>query len=394
MKKLVLLLAAVALPALAKPPAPPPAPTFGVSGPWTKIADAGWGNDPTYGDGHNIVASGNEIYVAFSSDDTYWSTDLYIWVARSLDGGVTWEHNALVAHSPTVEWNGAGLAIGPDPTNPGGRRLHVVWGDIAPGSDGNANIMYSYAPLDPQLGAFSAPVALNGAIQAAAYSRNIAADPLGGVHVVFGGWDPTTYTGGNYYSRSADGGTTFAEVATYFGTDGNYPAIAADAAGDVFVAHKVYPAVAYYRRLAGEAAFRGPVIISGIFDDEPNVAAFDANHVYISGSVSGGSGVASTANGGLNPSDWTVHQVTTTSAWSPKVACDATGAVGLAWLTTGPVVYFSRSMNGGATWSTPGAAFTFRGGDDVRDVNLTFDASGKALLDIARNSTIAFTKEK
>ena len=396
------LIAALALSALAGLPTAALAirGAFGVEGPWTKIGDAGVGNDPTFGSGHNIVASGNEIYVVYSSDEYGWncaigaSCDRQVWLATSFDGGVTFERNTLVSRSQSYGWNGAQLAIGPNLANPGGRRLHVVWGDNT-----MSEILYSSAPLDPQLGFFSAPVVLSGGVPAQDYARSIAADAVGGVHVVFEGWTDV------HYSRSVDGGATFTELGTPLPSvsDGQDPAIAADAAGDVFVVARQYPGLAYWRRLAGEATWTGPVQVNGICTDEPSIAAFDANTVYLSGLLQPGAGipaVASTVQGGLTSMDWTVATVGAGQCYGDvkPIAVDGTGAVGVAWIANDPItrartVNFSRSTTQGASWSAPLPAFTL-GNADSRDVNLAFDPAGKALLDLSRDWAIIFTKER
>ena len=70
------------------------------------------------------------------------------------------------------------------------------------------------------------------------------------------------------------------------------------------------------------------------------------------------------------------------------VAVDGAGAVGVAWLaynaSYSPTIYFSRSTNAGSTWTAPAPALTFKSGDDVRDANLTFSPTGKALLDVSK----------
>lgn len=103
--------------------------TFGITAQKTKIGDAD--GHPTYGPGqHNVVSDGNEVYTAYTNKNVI--GEIEVCIGKSLDGGLKWERNEVIAHSIKIASDGASIAVGPDPLNPPGKIIHVAWGENDP----------------------------------------------------------------------------------------------------------------------------------------------------------------------------------------------------------------------------------------------------------------------
>jgi hypothetical protein len=150
----------------------------------------------------------------------------------------------------------------------------------------------------------------------------IAVEPSDNIHIVW--YDDTP---GNYeifYKKSTDKGITWSKSQrlTWTLTDSWSPCIAVDSAGN--------PYVVWHEYMSGNA------------------------EVYFKKSTDGGA-------------TWTMNKrVTWNAGWSiaPKIAVDSSGGLHLVWSDFSPgnyEVFYARSTNGGATWST-GKRLTWNAG--------------------------------
>jgi len=354
-----------------------------------KIADAGGPGGPTDGFGHNIVTSGSDVLVAFTVADVT-HAEAQISLAWSHDGGSTWRQSVLVSRSPAYNPNGAAVAIGPDPLVQGGQRVHVVWGQVGTPS----SILYAHAPLSAtSLGPFSAPVVVSGTLNCDSGLHEIVADGSGNVHMAFAAEVPNVY-----YTRSSDGGETFAEVGTLIAS-GDYPGLAIDAAGDVALAfNRSDGAAALALRLAGGSW--GPVLAVPGINPPGSVRILDANHVWIASTPIGNSSAAVVVSSTDGGTSWTTAVVANERPSSGSLAVNPAGALSFAWLFFDPAnnwvpsIRASRSIDGAHTWSAPATAMSFTSDDDVKLVNTGIDSTGMLLIDATVNQTVALTREK
>ncbi len=387
--------------------AAPPAPTFGLSVARTKIGDSF--GDTLYGGGqHGLARVGSQLYVTYTVPEG--PGIVAVRLGRSLDGGLTWLSSPVVVRNtfisaywaPISEY-GAPLAIGPDPAGAGYYRVHVIysyWDQVNPSS-----IYYTYATLNSatgSLGAFSSPVAISGQACAGSGEIGIAADGTGGVHVAYVGTaDGCSGTAsGILYSHSTDYGASFAEAGVLVAPNGRFPALAADAAGDVFLAYAMNTSSGAYvaRRPAGAPAFGAPVLATSTGGAEVSIACADGNRVYLawvydSQVMQTTYHLASSTNGGAT---WSIANGPPVGncLFAPSVALGATGGIGIAWTdyctSQGG---FVRSTDGGSSWSTPAvisSAYEVGG--------LLFDDAGKASIAFVgagwAGEAVYFTKEK
>lgn len=125
--------------------------------------------DPQMDGNQAVAVSGTNVYAVFS--DTVFGGAPDVFLARSVDGGMTFEENVTIFSDPEINNLWASVAVGADGT------VHLAWTAITPfpevqgseqrggGLDGDFNIWYSRS-TDNGL-TFSVPVALtanNGSI--------------------------------------------------------------------------------------------------------------------------------------------------------------------------------------------------------------------------------------
>jgi hypothetical protein len=356
--------------------------SFGVAAPYVKVAEGGVGLNGAWE--RNVAVNGSEVDLGEGNVTS--AGEYEAAVVRSLDGGVTWQRAEVLAHGGSVDPSGVALAWGPNPAIAGAKILHAAFGTMQT-STGGALLYDRYLG-----GSWTTAVAVNGAVTARDGARSIAADAAGGVHVAFVGDG-----GGVYYSRSADGGATWTEIATQLvppTVNVQQASIAVDAAGDLFLAWNIAygPGTWFMRRSANAMAWSAPVQVNDQNAGPPALAVLDTNRVYIGYWYGGpfgssrGVNVDASTNGGAS---WTSHAVPSAMSNGVALAVDANGSLSFAWDTSSGVL-FARSANGGATWTAPVSA-----GAGGSHPSLAL-VSGKAVVAFHQDPAMAVyaTKEK
>ncbi len=366
---------------------------FGVTTSSTKIGDVGEVYTAGY---HGLVVDGGTLYAVHTRQLREYvsdacggaSSDVAVLVTVSNNGGVTWGSSHLVAHGCNIDFDGAGIAIGPDPAS-GVRRLHVVWGDRGTVADPSMKISYASATL-PGL-AFGAPVTISapadsGSATPATWSAAVAADGIGGVHVTYIG------AGGTTYSRSPDAGATWPETGTLVVPNGNQVALSADAAGNVLIAYSELGSV-YVTKRAANGTWGNPIAVNGAAPPGGYVSVVSGARgtfvAWFAASGSMGVYVASSSDG----TTWSEMLVIPGSTlFDPSIAVDANGVPGVACTAGLTSISYARAQldrKGNMSWGAPVTVLT---GSSIYFANLAFDAAGKALI-MYETDAIRFTRE-
>jgi hypothetical protein len=251
------------------------------------------------GSSHPAIAiDANDALHVVWQDTTPGNYEIYY--LRSQDGGTNW------SAARRITWT-SGESRSPAIAAGSGNSLHVVWHDDTPGeeeiyykrsSDGGTTWSSAFRITWTSVGS---------------YDTNIAADSKSTIYVV---WENMTPGSSEvYYKTSTDGGSTWSVAKRLTWTSGSsaHPAIVIDATD---VVHVVWQ------------------------DNTPG-----NYELYHKKSTDGGSA-------------WSAaRRLTWTSgfSWVPAAAVDSTAAVCVVWYddTPGnPEVYFKRSADEGASWST------------------------------------------
>lgn len=243
------------------------------------------------------VDSNGTIYMVWE-DDT--ATNSNILFSLSTDGGATFSTPVNLSKTSGLSFNPR-IAVG------SAGSVSVVWEDDTPG---NNVIMFSHSTNS---GAnFTAAVELSNA-SADSGSPQIAADIAGNIYVV---WDQDSFNLGIFLSRSTDGGNTF------FG-----PALlSTNASGSV----------------STQIALGLNGNLGVVWEDDTAVTS------DISFSYSSDHG----ANFSI-PESLSLHTGNSTNA---QIGIDLNGNIGVVWANDSPGnfdIFFSRSVDGGATFSSP-----------------------------------------
>jgi hypothetical protein len=249
--------------------------------------------------------------------------------------------------------------------------LHVVWHDATPGSyqiyykrstDGgtswSANQRLTWTSYD-------------------SFAPDIAADSLGGVHVIWHDYSP-----GNaevYYKRSTDGGASWLpnQRLTWTSTASELPAIAVDGVDRIHVIWgDCMPGnldLYYKRSLTGGANWTPTQRLTWNSGNSsyPGIACSPAGHLHVvwSDYTPGNCEIyyIAASNGGTTWSS--PRRLTWNSGRSdyPAIVAHASGLLHVVWWDETPVpaeIYYKNSPDGGASWTpakrltwTPGASY-------------------------------------
>ena len=321
------------------------------------------GPAPQYGQQMIVDSAGNV--------DIVWTGPVF---SRSTDGGSTFSAPVQVSNG-SGEW-GHSMAL--DKAD----NIYIAWAGSGPG--GSYGIFISRSS---DAGAtFSAPVSLSNAY---ASRPQVAVDPSGKIDIVWVVWTGTTQTSPGssdtppqytydftaYFSQSSDGGNTFSPATAVFtsqeqNSSHQSPSVqlAVDASGNIYVLGEGGGGqfVLLARSNNGGATFSITYVQNQplsyqdsakmVLDAAGNIDVvwghwINRYHVLFSRSTDGGATFSPPVD--LTP--------LSPGAESPKMAVDSSGNINVAWLDYSPGyfgVFFACSTDGGITFSTPQALST------------------------------------
>jgi hypothetical protein len=305
--------------------------------------------------------AGSSSYPAIAVDPldnlhVVWEEDISgnseVYYKKSTDGGATW------TGAKRLTWT-AGDSLQPAIAVDSGGALHVVWMDYTPG---NPKIYYRKSSTGGDSWSSSRTLTLTGG---AAGSPAIAVDSFDNLHM---SWNAATLEGTDiFYKKSTDGGASWTPSQRLTWTPGisRDPALAVGSSANI---HVVWEDNApgnsdiYYRKSGDGGASWSTVrrltwtagsSISAVLA----VAPSGALHVFWGDDTPGNDEIYAkrSTDGGDN---WTANQrLTWISGDSirPAAAVDSSGNLHLFWADAifgSYDIYYKKSTNGGATWST------------------------------------------
>ena len=231
-----------------------------------------------------------------------------IFLSHSSDSGATFSTPRSISKHAQSRASGPQIAVDAN------GNVSVVWTETSP--DGSANFIYFSHSTDGGV-TFTNPHNISGDAGAVTSPR-MAVDSSGAINIV---WTDTSLGNSEiFFSRSADGGTIFSTPMNISNDAGDsvFPSIAGDASGNINVVWA---------------------------DDTPGIK-YD---VFFSRSTDAGASFS------------TPHQLTNSDTYdtasAAQVASGADGNIDLIWIQRNPSssgAVFSRSTDGGATFSTTG----------------------------------------
>ena len=240
---------------------------------------------------------------------------------------------------------------------------------------------------------FSPPTPVSGAMGSPGEPQ-IAVDSAGNINIV---WSEGTGSAVNiFFSRSTDGGTTFStplKVSNDSGTS-SFPQIALAPSGNIDVIWNDnspgYTAVFFSRSADGGATFSSPTNISapagGFLNQIRSEIAVDLNgNINVGWFVSGGNIMFTRSSDG--GASFSAPVTVGTGVVSPAVVVDRTGSILLVWEAAvsghNPFdVFFIRSGDGGLTFSPPKDISNLPSGSTYEQIAVAPDGT----IDVAWNS--------
>jgi len=240
-----------------------------------------------------------------------------------------------------------------------GGNIYVVWEDD---TNTNNNILFSRSTDSGAT--FSAPKNLSNS-SGFSFSPRIATDTHGGINVV---WEDATP--GNLdvmFSHSTDGGLTFSTPINVSNdaADSSALQIIADTAGNLFVAWEndtLNLAIIFSRSTDGGVTFSTPARVSAnagasvspqmAVDPGGNISVVWVDVTFGHSDIS----FSRSADHGATFSTPKSLSNNIGSSVNPQITVDLTGNINVAWENNGPGnfdIFFSRSVDKGATFSTP-----------------------------------------
>jgi len=272
-----------------------------------------------------------------------------VFFSRSTDGGATFSTPQNLSNSPAGS-SSAQIAVD------SGGNINVVWVDNTPS---NYQIFFS-GSIDGGA-TFSTPKNISNDPRGADYPY-MTVDSGDNINVA---WvvSPRVVPSIIFFSRSSDGGVTFSPPIALSTKPSRGPLVAVDSAGNINVAwiegNNGPVQVIFSRSSDGGATFTAPKVISwpseadlGLqmaLDSKGNISAvWDTQpygNLYLSHSSDGGATFSRTSitnNTGPNGP----------GPVAPQIAIDSSDNINVVWNDSGDI-FFSRSSDGGATFSTP-----------------------------------------
>ena len=295
--------------------------------------------------------SAGNIYMVWEDDTSNNSNILF---SRSTDGGTTFSTPKSLSHTSGDSFNPR-IAVDSN----GG--INVVWQDDSVGS---TDIFFTRST---DSGAnFSGPVNVSNDADASSMPQ-VAADSAGNIFVV---WESDSGVLGILFSRSADGGNTFSAPAMLSTNTGGSvsPQIAVDLSGNISVVWEddISPSsdISFSHSQDHGAHFSAPKSLShNVGNSTSAQLALDLTgniNVLWENDSPGNSDIFFTrsTDGGLNFSALANLSNSPGFTRTPQIATDPGGNISVIWADNTPPssitdIYFTRSSNGGASFSAP-----------------------------------------
>ena len=266
-----------------------------------------------------------------------------VFFSRSTDGGATFSTPQNLSNDP------AGSSAPQIAVDSSGN-INVVWQDNPPG-----NYQIFFTRSSDGGATFSAPMNISNDPRGAG-SPYMAVDSGGNINVAWVS-SPTVVPYIISFSRSSDGGATFSTPIAVSSRPSYRPQVAVDSAGNINVAwtegfNGPFDVV-FSRSSDGGATFTAPKVISYLsevdlgfrmaLDSKGNLyAVWDTQpygNIYLSHSSDGGATFSYTA---------ITNNTSGTGPQGQQIAIDSSDNINVVWN-----IFFSRSSDGGATFSTP-----------------------------------------
>ncbi len=328
--------------------------------------------------------------------------DYAVFFSRSSDGGATFSSPKNIGsnNSRSIGFGQQNIAV--DSSG----NINVVWHAFV-GSAGNVDIFFSRSADGGAT--FSTPKDISSSLLFST-AQQIALDSSGNINVVWHGEAFGSSITDIFFSRSTDGGATFSTPKNLSNNTGfcsscsRLAQIAIDSGGNIDV---VWEGLAGFGNIDiffsgsgdGGATFSTPKNLSNnagtsqgaqIAVDSSgniNVVWVDNNpgnqDIFFSGSSDGGTTFSVPKNLSNN----------TGQSYNPHIAVDPTGDINILWEDTTPGnvdVFFSRSSDGGATFSTPKSLSNSRGSplhpqmavDSSGNINVVWQDAAPGQFDI------------
>lgn len=235
---------------------------------------------------------------------------------------------------------------------------------------------------------FSAPINVSNNAGNSQFPQ-IAVDAQGNINLVWLDNSPGNFS--VFFSQSSDSGVTFSRPLNLSNNPGGpalFPQMGVDSGGDIYVAwfdsNSGNASIFFSRSTDGGATFSTPVSASAVAG--PVLLAVDpTGKVYVAWARNDSSGVArlvfsrSLDRGATFTSPLAISNASVT-AIPGAIALDASGNINVAWTEAVPPqglsnVYFSRSTDSGASFSSP-SPVTNSSGPMFRVAGLTVDRLG------------------
>jgi hypothetical protein len=316
---------------------------------WTPAKRLTWTSGDSEAPAIAVDSSGN-LHLIW---EDYTPGNLEIYYKRSADGGGTW------SASKRLTWT-SGDSVVPAIAIDSNNTIHMVWMQYIPN-----NVEIYYERSADGGGTWSASKRLTWTSDVS-FSPAIAIDSSNTIHVVW--YDLTPGNLEIYYKRSADGGTTWSASKMLTWTSASYyafPAIAIDSSNTI---HVVWDddtsgnAEIYYKKSTdGGATWSTSRRLTWTlgFTANPAIAVDSADnlHIVFWDNTPGNYEIYYKKNTD-DGTTWTASQrLTWTSGDSgdPAIAIDSYAKLHVVWEDETPgnfEIYYKKSTNGGATWST------------------------------------------
>ncbi len=311
------------------------------------------------------VDSSGGVHLVWS-DTTPGDSEIYY--KQSTDGGGTWATSQRITFS-------SGSPGNPDIAVDSTGGLHVVWEDEAPG---NSEIYYKRSPDGGATWSTSKRLTWN---EGMSWNPAVAVDSLDNLHVVWADMTPGNFE--IYYKKSTDGGANWSTSKNLSSNSGNSfsPAMAVDSSDRIHVAWSdgtPGKSEIYYKKSTDKgntwaASQRLSWTAEASAQPAIAVAASGRIHVAWSDATPGDSEIyyKKSSDGGAT---WTTSKSLTANSGdslSPALAVSALGNIHLVWSDKTPgsgEVYYRKSADQGATWTTAERLTWNSGSSDVPDI--------------------------